>query len=58
MRAGDVAVAAQEGAQAREEEALFKGMVEAQLYAELIVESCWRRTAGFSVEKAMAETGA
>jgi len=49
----DRTIAAQETALAQEEDALIRGMDEAILYAELIVESAWRKTAGFSVEKAL-----
>jgi hypothetical protein len=53
----DRAIAAQERAMAEEEESLFKGMAEAELYAELIVEAHWMKTAGYAMEKSFLEAG-
>ncbi len=41
-----------------EEDALIKGIDEAVLYAELIVKSAWKKTAGFSMEQNLREEGA
>jgi hypothetical protein len=57
LEAFDKAIAAQERAMAAEEEALFEGMAEAELYAELIVEAHWMKTAGYATEKSFQETG-
>ena len=53
----DKLIAAQEDAQAQEDDALFRGMEEAVLYAELIVEAHWRKTAGHSLEQSFMEAG-
>lgn len=47
----DRSIVAQEAADAKADEALFKGMEEALLYAELIVEAHWKKLAGYSMEK-------
>ncbi len=57
LAAFDRAIAAQEKAMAQEEEALFRGMAEAELYAELILEAHWMKTAGYSLEKSVQESG-
>lgn len=49
----DRAIAAQERAMAEEEEELFRGMAEAELYAELIIEAHWMKTAGYAMEKSL-----
>ena len=51
LAAFDTAIAAQEKAMAMEEEVLFRGMEEAELYAELIVEAHWKKTAGYALER-------
>lgn len=53
LEAFDRVIAAQEDAMAREEDALVQGVEEAMLYAELIVESAWKKTAGFSMEQSL-----
>jgi hypothetical protein len=57
LEAFDRAIATQEKAMAQEEEELFRGMAEAELYAELIVEAHWMKTAGFNMEKSLSEAG-
>ncbi len=57
LAAFDKAIADQEGAMAAEEDALIQGMDEAVLFAELIVESAWKKTAGFTMEQSVMETG-
>jgi hypothetical protein len=57
LAAFDQAVASQEKAMALEEDALMAGMEEAVLFAELVVESAWKKTVGFSMEQAV-EAGA
>ena len=36
---------------------MFRGMAEAELYAELIIEAHWTKTAGFAMEKSLLEAG-
>ncbi len=51
----DRTIASQEAAIAEEEEALFRGMDEAVLYAELVVKSAWEKTAGHSLEQSLTD---
>jgi len=49
----DKIIATQEESMLKADETLFKGMEEAQIYAELIVEEHWKQKEGYSMEQAV-----
>jgi len=53
----DRSITALEGAMALEEKELLEAMDRAVLYAELIVEKAWKKTAGYAMEEALSESG-